>query len=234
MANTGNAAKPTASKTTASKTTQAAKPAAAKPSRRGGANRFTPADLTGVTADSGKTGGKAEEPKGDEAQEETVQETAPAPPRAPVDEPTQEHPVNGAAPQPGNGVAHREDPPPPPTFGGFPGAPIYGQQHRQQEHQIPVEPASFLAPPPPVTGYQAKRDTQVIGLRTDKTRVDWWSRNLKIVQGYYDLPDGVIPDIAAQMLVQNFHEVLRAAVHLVHGEDIGPAPQPQQQQQQGR
>lgn len=113
--------------------------------------------------------------------------------------------------------------PPAFTMPPLPTAPAAPQSTRPPVNVTAL--GTLFAPPPDSPQRQRKRETEVLGLRTDAEVVEWWRNNLLIAQGCYKLPDGLIPDIAAKLVVAGFHDIVRRAVFEEHGIDIGLAAQ---------
>jgi hypothetical protein len=55
--------------------------------------------------------------------------------------------------------------------------------------------------------------------------VEWWQSTTTLAQVTYKLPRGVLPRIAVEVIKAHFPDILREAVHHVHGVDIGEQSQ---------
>jgi hypothetical protein len=111
-----------------------------------------------------------------------------------------------------------------PGNGAATGWQTYGTQ---QPPQPPFNglPNGFFAPPPPnpIPGVEPK--TEVLGLRCPAADVEWWQSTTTLAQVTYKLPRGVLPRIAVEVIKAHFPDILREAVHHVHGVDIGEQSQ---------
>lgn len=84
--------------------------------------------------------------------------------------------------------------------------------------------SSGYLPVPEVPGFSLKRTSAVVGLRVDADIQKWWKAWLQVNQGLHGLPDGVLPAVTMDVIMENLHEILRRSILEVHGVDIGPAP----------
>lgn len=59
---------------------------------------------------------------------------------------------------------------------------------------------------------------ETLGLRVPAEINDWWKRWGKLQQAIHDIPDGVLPEIAAQIIIEQQDEIIRRAVAWKHSQ----------------
>lgn len=93
----------------------------------------------------------------------------------------------------------------------------------QPQQEVPVTPLDTTGlEPPPGQPLMIPGRTEVIALRVDAADAAWYKRYTRMAAAHYDIPDGVIPRIVMAMLKENMPEVVRQAVLVAKGVDIGP------------
>lgn len=70
-----------------------------------------------------------------------------------------------------------------------------------------------------ITAAQVKKST--LGLRVPVEVNEWWQRWGKMLQAIYGIPDGVLPEIAGQVIVENQQEIERRAVEWKNAQNGG-------------
>lgn len=136
--------------------------------------------------------------------------TAAAPPRedAPTTPTRHVGAMEPATPQAGStsGSLEHRAPDAPPAWAQAAQAAWAGPPQGDRHSAGPSVP---IMPPPPPMQFEVRRTTAVLGLRVDEETLVWWKRNTGIATAALQIPDGLLPRVAAEYLCHALPEIVK-------------------------